>query len=108
MSDSKNHLLARISFSTLFLLGLAYNMLSIERQDFITKEECLRDYTFQWTDSVNQYLRQNVDVKNRLIIQASAFMDFMIYFFIFCLVLAVKSFRAALAYAMFFIIRSVI
>lgn len=107
-TDTKNHFFSRIAFSSIFLLGLVYNMFSLDKVEYIPNEECMRDYTFIWTNDVNQYLRNNIEVKNRFIIEASTFMDFMIYCFLLVYLFRIKTFRAIIAYAIFFSIRSTI
>lgn len=43
-------------------------MLNVEKTEVITKEECLRDYSFKWTDDLNKYLEVNLDIRKRYII----------------------------------------
>lgn len=47
----------RLAFSVLFIFSLLSTMFYIDRGDNVMKpDECLRDYTFIWTDGINQYL----------------------------------------------------
>ena len=71
-------------------------------------DECLRDYTFIWTDPLNQYLSMNRDVCDRYIIYCSFMMDFMMINFFSWWFLQWKSFRLILTYLLFFGIRGVI
>jgi hypothetical protein len=71
-------------------------------------DECLRDYTFIWTDSLNQYLSMNRDVCDRYIVYCSFMMDFMMINFFSWWFLEWKSFRLIFTYLLFFGIRGVI
>ena len=71
-------------------------------------DECLRDYTFIWTDNINQYLSQNRDVTDRYIIFCSFMMDFMLLNFFGWWMFYWKSFRIIITYLLFFGIRGII
>lgn len=71
-------------------------------------DECLRDYTFIWTDNINQYLAQNRDVTDRYIIFCSFMMDFMLLNFFVWWMLYWKTFRPIVTFLLFFGLRGVI
>jgi hypothetical protein len=98
----------RIGFSVIFLACLLSSIFQIERVDVITSDECLRDYTFIWTDSVNKYLAAHPNICDRYIIFCSFLMDFMMLNFFTWWLLKWKSFRLIIAYILFFGTRSVI
>ena len=98
----------RIVFSGVFLCGLAYSMLNVDKVEYITKEECLRDMSFKWTDDLNRYLEDNIDVRKRYIIQGSSVMDVMLVSFLIISIVALRSYRVFIAYSMFFGFRGLI
>jgi hypothetical protein len=68
----------------------------------------MRDWTFEVTDSINKYLRQNLDVKNKYIIYASFLMDAMLLTFFSLFLLYWKTYRPIFAIVIFFLFRSFI
>lgn len=54
----KGQLGLRIAFALVLLACFAGTMFSIQRNDVITNEECLRDYSFEWTNGINKYLSE--------------------------------------------------
>ena len=87
---------------------LVSTIFQVDRVDVITEDECLRDYSFIMTESVNNYLAEHVDLTNRYIIYCSFLMDFMLVFFIVMWYMYWKSFRLVITYIFFFGIRAVI
>jgi hypothetical protein len=107
-NDEKNQTLLRIGFATVFLIALIYQMFGSTRVDVIQPEQCMVDTTFVWSDSINVFLRENLDIKNRYIIYASFMMDFMLLSFMGLFIFYWKSYRIILSYLMFFGMRTVI
>ena len=66
------------------------------------------DQSFVFTEPVNDYLRDHLDIKNRYIIYASFLMDVMILSFVVMFYFHWKSYRIVLAYVLFFGIRTFI
>ena len=66
----------------------------------------MRDYTFIATDSLNQFLRENEDIKNRYIIFASFLMDLMILSFLGFFYFYWRSYRIMFGYVLFFVTRT--
>ena len=64
---------------------IVLTILKNEKLQVLAEGECLRDYTFVWTEKVNDFFVANTNWKNFLIIQSSVGIDFMMisYFFIF-------------------------
>jgi hypothetical protein len=83
-------------------------MFQTEREDVITPDECLRDYTFIWSDGLNGYLTANRDISDRYIIYSSFLMDFMLLSCFVLWLLYWKSFRMIIAYMLFFGTRGLI
>ena len=95
----------RITFSSVFLLLLFYNMFYTERRDVITADQCIVDKSFEWTSNINSWLVHHIDVKNRYIVYASLLMDLMVVSYITIFIFCFKSFRVILSYVIFFGIR---
>ncbi len=107
--DQKNQMWFRVAFSVIFVGCLMTTMFQTDRgQSVLKPDECLRDYTFIWTDSINQYLAANRDVTDRYIIYCSFMMDFMLLNFFAWWLFYWKSFRMIITYLLFFGIRGVI
>ena len=92
-------------FAAAFLLSLFHGMFSIEQIVVVTKDECIKDYTFVWTSTANGYLSENIDFKNKYIIYCSLMMDFMIISFMGFFLLYWKTYRVLFAYILFFGLR---
>ncbi len=95
-------------FSVIFLLLLFYNMYDIEKKPVITQAQCMQDWAFDMSDSINKYLRVHLDVKNRYIIYASFLMDAMLLTFFSLFLLYWKTYRPIFAIVMFFVFRAFI
>ena len=104
----KGQLAWKIGFAAIFLGSLLTTIFQIDRVTIITPDECLRDYTFIWTDSVNRYLSLHRDLCDRYIIYCSFLMDFMLILFFASWFLKWKTFRPIITYVLFFGARGVI
>ena len=68
----------------------------------------MRDYTFIATQPINQFLIDNLEIKNRYIIFCSFLMDLMIISLLSLFYLYWKTYRLAFAYILFFLCRGVL
>ena len=80
--SQKTQKCARIAFVILFSLVLLcnsfYPYLKNADRIVLSTDECIRDYSFVWTDHINMWLRENLVSKDRYMVVAGFFMDFMI------------------------------
>jgi hypothetical protein len=60
----------------LYCIGAA--AFNTKREDLLPTDSCIVDYTFVWTDNVNQFLIEHKALKNMYIIYASFMMDLML------------------------------
>ena len=65
----------------------------------------MRDYTFIWTEGINKYLVDHVEIKNHYMIYAAFLMDFtsisgLVFFY-----LKFHTFRGLVAFALFIFLR---
>ncbi|CDW87357.1 UNKNOWN [Stylonychia lemnae] len=104
----RNQTILRVVFSCCFLLLLFYSMFNVERVDVITRDECMRDYSFKVTETINKYLIDNLDIKNRYIIFCSFMMDLMIIILMALFYLYWKTYRLMFAYILFFVCRAIL
>ena len=81
-------------------------MFNTSRKDVLGENECIRDLTFIATDSINNFLIRNTDIKNLYIIYASFLMDLMILGYISLFIFYWKTYRLMIAYIIFFGIRT--
>lgn len=102
----KNQAVARIVWVSVFIVGLLYTAVNVERKDVITKEQCMRDYTFIATEQANEYLRSHTELKNTYIIMASFLMDVMLVSFFIMMWRFYNTYRVIFAYILFFVIRA--
>ncbi len=66
---NKKLIIARAAFSALFVLTLLIlTIAKNEKKQVLAEGECLRDYTFVWTSSINEFFVENTGWKNFLII----------------------------------------
>ena len=99
----------RITFTLLFFTVLFSTALSTtKRRDKISRQECMRDYTFLMTSKVNEFLQGHNSVTNGFIIYSSMLMDFLILSYIMLFFLYWKTYRVILTYIMFFGFRIVV
>ena len=49
----KNQTVMRILWVSVFLVGLLYQAVNVERKEVISQSECMRDYTFIATEKAN-------------------------------------------------------
>ena len=98
----KGQLAWRLAFISVFVVVLLSTIFQIQRVDVISADECLRDYTFIWTESVNRYLASHYDMTNRYIIFCSFLMDFMVVTTFICWLIYWKSYRMIIAVPLFF------
>ena len=102
-------LIARASFTTIFLVMLLIvTIVKNEKMQVLAEGECLRDYTFVWTESVNTFLVNHVHWKDFAIIQSSIGIDGMMISYLFIFAYYGSSMRLALSLAMFYPARNVI
>ena len=102
----KNQTVMRILWVSVFIVGLLYQAVNVERKEVISQSECMRDYTFIATDKANQFLRDNTSVKNSYIIMASFLMDVMLISFFIIFARFSYTFRIIFAYILFFGVRT--
>jgi hypothetical protein len=85
---------------------MLYNIPANEKKEQVINDgECMRDYTFIWTEGINKYLVDNVVIKNRYMIYAGFLMDFtqvsgVIFFY-----LKYHTYRPLVAFAIFIFLR---
>ena len=70
--------------------------------------ECLRDYTFVWTEKINDFFVENKAWKDFLIIQSSVGIDFMMISYLVIFALRGTSMRLAATLILFYPTRNVI
>ncbi len=102
----KNQAMARILWVSVFLVGMVYTASNVEKKEVITREQCMRDYTFIATEHVNMYLREHNELKNSYIIMASFLMDVMLISFFIMVFRFYSTYRVVFAYILFFGIRA--
>lgn len=86
-------------------------MLTILKNDklqVLAAEECLRDYTFVWTESINSFFVEHNGWKNFAIIQSSVGIDGMMLSYLIIFALYGSTMRQALALILFYPVRNVI
>ena len=88
----------------LVILSIAKN----DKMQVLAEGECLRDYTFVWTESVNTFVVNNTPWKNFAIIQSSIGIDGMMISYLFIFAYYGTSMRLALSLALFYPVRNVI
>ena len=98
----------RIGFAVGFLAMLMVVMFDVSADEAITQEECMRDYTFIWTATLNTYLADHSNVKDAYIIFSSALIDILILTSLVLFFLYTQSFRLALSYILFYGIRGIV
>ena len=106
---NKKLILGRAAFSSLFVLTLLIlTITKNEKKQVLAEGECLRDYTFVWTESINEFFVDNTGWKDFLIIQSSIGIDFMMLSFLFIFWVWGGTLRIAGALALFYPVRNVI
>jgi hypothetical protein len=98
----------RLAFAGCFLVSLLTTIFQVSREDVLKEDECIRDYTFIFTNSINKYLQDHFDLTNRYIIFCSFLMDSMILIFFGLWFTCWKSHRVMLCYLLFFGSRGVV
>jgi hypothetical protein len=99
----------RVSFSALFfIIMLSTALTTTEQRDKISRQECLRDYTFKLTDNVNAFLADHPTFTNGFIIYSSFLMDFLIVSFCILFLFHWKSVRVVITYILFFGLRTIV
>lgn len=74
----------------------------------LAEGECLRDYTFVWTEKINTFFVEHTPWRNFVIIQSSIGIDTMIVSYLFVYWFRGTSMRLAVTLSMFYPIRNVI
>lgn len=93
----------RVAFSGAFIVYLFINMFWKDKVDVLKpNNKCLRDYTFIWTEKINQFLIDDVSFRDKYIIFCSTLMDIMFLSFFFMFWKHWRTYRIALAYPIFF------
>jgi len=99
----------RATFALLFFtILLSTAIATTSRKDKITRQECMRDYTFLLTASINKFLQGHEGITNGFIIYSSMMMDFLIVSFMMIFIFYWKTFRPIVTYALFFGFRIVV
>ena len=65
---TSSHLLCRLAFAAVMLGILLWESGNIEHVDLLEAKECIRDYTFVWTEQINIYLRNADTVRNTYLV----------------------------------------
>lgn len=82
----RDNLAARILFTTFFVIMLAIITGSNQggkKIDFLPKDQCLQDLTFEWLSVANQYLLENLVLRNWVIMFNSMWLDVTVCLFLF-------------------------
>jgi hypothetical protein len=85
-----------------------YNLVPTSKENVLPLGQCISDATFDATETINGFFREHLQTKNRMIIVASFFMDFMMLSSIVFFNLRIWSFRLPLAFGLFFVTRQVV
>jgi hypothetical protein len=105
----RRHLIARASFVTLFLMMLVIlTIVKNEQKQVLAQGECLRDYTFVWTQSINTFLINNVPWKDFTIIQSSIGIDGMMVSYLLIFAYYGTTMRLSCCLMMFYPTRNII
>jgi len=109
-SRDRRLLVIKSVFTGLFVtMLLIVTILKNEKIQYMDDGECLRDYTFVWTEKVNTFFVENTPWKNFMIIQSSVGIDFMIIsYLVYTFFFFGGTFRLILAMIVFYPIRNVI
>ena len=99
----------RVLFTSAFILTLLIICIVKNEQEFaLADSECLRDYTFVWTEGINTFLVENHGWKNFVIIQTSVFIDFMMVSYLVIFAIWGTSMRLGTTLAIFYPSRNVV
>ena len=99
----------RIVFTALcILMLLTISLVKSEKKDVLTEGECLRDYTFVWTEKANTFFVNHTPWKDFFIIQSSVGIDFMMISFLVIYTWKGTTLRIICALALFYPTRNVI
>ena len=102
-------MLARGVFTFLFILMLLVLTISKnEKVQYLFEGECLRDYTFVWTEKINTFFVEHTPWKNFAIIQSSVGIDFMMISYLVIFALRGTTMRISCALILFYPIRNVL
>lgn len=105
----RKHLLARISFSVLFLLALGLANITLEKTRYIlTPDQCMLDYTFEWTAWANTFLANHVMLKCTYMCFGALLMDVSMICMLTMFYLYWKTTRVCLAIPLMFLVRGII
>ena len=81
ISDQSQFMLRLAFVTTLLLYFYSRNYLKTSKVEGLDQGECMRDLTFDWTEQLNLYFRENVSLREWVMIFDSATYDVgMIYF----------------------------
>ena len=102
-------MIARAVFTFLFLLMLVViTVTKNEKVQYLAEGECLRDYTFVWTEKINTFLVENDAWKNFTIIQSSLGIDFMMISYLVIFAYWGTTMRLSCALMIFYPVRNVL
>lgn len=105
----RKHLIARAVFSGLFIVMLVIvTITKNEQRQVLAITECIKDYTFVWTESINTFFVENTAWKDFAIIQSSVGIDFMMISFLVIFALYGTTTRIIMTLIMFYPSRNVI
>lgn len=105
----KKLLVARITFTSLFILTLlVLSIVNNEKKQVLSEGECLRDYTFIWTESINTFFVNHTPWKNFAIIQSSIGIDGMMISWLLIFFFYGNTLRIVMTLGMFYPLRNVI
>ena len=66
---TRKHLIGRSIFTALFItMLLVLTLVKNDKISYLAEGECLRDYTFVWTEKINTFFVENTSWKDFLII----------------------------------------
>jgi len=82
-----------------------YNLMPVKNVNTMEPGECFRDNIFILTESWNQFLRDHLEIKRKLIIASSFFMDFLQLTGLLLFYMRFNSFRGVITFGIFFPMR---
>ena len=87
---------------------ITLTILKNEKIEFLSEGECLRDYTFVFTERVNEFFVDSTSWKDFLIIQSSVGIDFMMLSYLVIFFIWGGTMRVAISLILFYPVRNVV
>lgn len=104
--DPRSQKALRITFVSGLLLYYAYSASFTEQVRVLNPGECLRDMTYVWSEPVNIFLRDNLDIKDLYMMFGHFMMDIMMLSFLITQALYWRTSRVFWGYLLFFGLRT--